>query len=190
MKNIANFIFEINNLKRFEHCGTKFAGVKNPDSIAEHVFRTMQIAYIIAGLEGVTESELLKVLEITLFHDNAEVRVGDIHKIASKYIDYKEGENKAFEDQIKQLPEVIQKRLSGIVKKYNDRDSSIEYVISKDADLLETMFQAKEYLELGYKTQRWIDNAEKYLVTKSAKKMLAQMKKNSFVDWWSNLNKA
>ncbi len=190
MDNIVNFIYEINNLKRFEHCGTKFAGVKNPDSIAEHVFRTMQIAYIIAMLENVSESELLKILEITLFHDNGEVRVGDFHKIASKYIDSDAAENAAFADQIQSLPLNMQERLGSIVSKYNSKEESTPYIIAKDADLLETMFQAKEYLELGYKTQRWIDNAEKYLRTKSAIKIFKQMKKSSFTDWWTDLNKA
>ena len=98
---IVDFIFEINNLKRFEHCGTKFVGVKNPDSIAEHVFRTMQIGFILAELEGV---DALEVVKVSLFHDNGEVRVGDFHKIASRYIDSDEAEARAFEDQIRQLP--------------------------------------------------------------------------------------
>lgn len=182
---IADFIFEINNLKRFEHCGTKFAGVKHPDSIAEHVFRATQIGYILACLEGV---DPLKVIEICLFHDNGEVRVGDFHKIASKYIDSDTAENKAFEDQLKWLPDDIQKRLTGIVTKYNNRDQSHEYKIAKDADLLETMFQAQEYLELGYPTQRWIDNAEKVLNTDSAKKIYTEMKNKKIGDWWSDLN--
>ncbi len=182
---IVDFIFEINNLKRFEHCGTKFVGVKHPDSIAEHVFRSMQIGYIIAGLEGV---DPLKVIEIGLFHDNGEVRVGDFHKIASKYIDSDEAENKAFEDQISELPEVIRERLTGLVTKYNNREKSPEYEIAKDADLLETVFQAYDYLELGYPTQRWIDNAEKHLKTESAKKILAEMKTKSICDWWNHLN--
>ena len=182
---IADFIFEINNLKRFEHCGTKFAGVKHPDSIAEHVFRATQIGYVLACLEGI---DPLKVIEICLFHDNGEVRVGDFHKIASKYIDSNSAENTAFEDQLKNLPPEIQARLTGIVSKYNDRDETPEFSIAKDADLLETMFQAQEYLELGYPTQRWIDNAEKVLRTKSAKKIYDAMKKKKIGDWWNELN--
>lgn len=189
MQDIVDFIFEINNLKRFEHCGTKFAGVKNPDSIAEHVFRTSQIAYILAHLEGLKPLEILQVLEVSLFHDNGEVRVNDTHKIASRYIDTDEAEECAFMDQLSMLPESIHLRLAGIVKKYNKLDDSIVFKIVKDADLLETMFQAKEYLELGYKTQRWIDNAEKYIQTESGKKIFMEMKKRSFVDWWDNLNR-
>jgi putative hydrolase of HD superfamily len=190
MKDIVNFLFEINNLKRFEHCGTKFAGVKNPDSIAEHVFRTSQIAYILAHLEGLSPMETLQVLEVSLFHDNGEVRVNDTHKIASRYINTDEAEENAFNDQLQLLPESIRERLTGIVIKYNNLDKSIVYQIVKDADLLETMFQAKEYLEIGYKTQRWIDNAEKFIQTKSAKKIFEEMKTTSFVDWWQNLNVA
>jgi putative hydrolase of HD superfamily len=187
---IVNFIFEINNMKRFEHCGSKFAGVKHPDSLAEHVFRTTQIAYILARLEGLDDSQLLRVLEIALFHDNGEVRVGDFHKIASKYIDSDEAEQKAYEDQLSQLPAEVSARLQEILVKYNQKEKSIEYIIAKDADLLETVFQAKEYMELGYPTSRWIENAEQYLTTTNAKEILKFMKTKSLGDWWNDLNRA
>lgn len=184
---IVNFLFEINNLKRFEHCGTKFVGVKHPDSIAEHVFRAAQIGYILAELEGVDRG---RVLEIVLFHDNGEVRVGDFHRIADHYLDSDEAENAAFEDQISQLPDGIQKKLTGLVAKYNANEKDPEFTVAKDADLLETIFQAKEYLELGYPTQRWIDNGRKYLKTESAKKIFDAMGEKSITDWWDKLNVA
>jgi hypothetical protein len=85
---------------------------------------------------------------------------------------------------------VIQTRICNIVSKYNNKDNSIPYIIAKDADLLETIFQAKEYAELGYKTHRWITNAEKYVSTKSAISIFKKMKNKNFTDWWDTLNKA
>lgn len=190
IKKIVDFIFEINNMKRFKHSGTKFAGVKEPDSIAEHVFRTVQIAYIIAIAEGATEQQLLKIIEITLFHDNGEVRISDLHRIASKYIDSDKAEENAFADQIKNLPEAMQTRISEIVKNYNKKEKNFEYRIARDADLLETAFQAKEYLELGYPTMRWIENTRKHLKTETAKKIMEKMETTSMVEWWDELNLA
>ncbi len=72
---------------------------------------------------------------------------------------------------------------------YEDRTTK-EGIVAKDADMLETAFQAKEYVDLGYKTcQDWIDNVEKCLKTKSAKTLLKEMKKIEFTDWWRGLKK-
>lgn len=183
---IVDFIFEINNMKRLKHSGTRYAGVSEPDSIAEHVFRVAQIGYILAGLEGV---DRLKVLEICLFHDNGEVRVGDHTLIAQRYFDRNEGEEKAFEDQIAQLPDEVRARLTGLITTYNDTGKPVEYVVARDADLLETIFKAHEWAELGYPLSRWVANGKEMLSTKSAQKIVESMEGKSFVDWWYNLNK-
>jgi len=47
---IVNYIFEINQLKREQHSGFQLAGIKHPPSVAEHVMRASQIAYILASL--------------------------------------------------------------------------------------------------------------------------------------------
>jgi len=65
-----------------------------------------------------------------------------------------------------------------------------EAIIAKEADYLEVAFQAKEYMEQGYKdAQIWIDNVDKVLVTKSAKELMKQLKKTSYNDWWKGLKK-
>ena len=63
LKNTVNFIFEVNQLKRQRHSGFQLAGVKEPDSIAEHVMRAAQIGYILAVMEGDANPE--KVASIT-----------------------------------------------------------------------------------------------------------------------------
>ena len=40
---IVDFIFEIEYLKKQQHNGIKIAGVKNPDSVAEHSFCASQL---------------------------------------------------------------------------------------------------------------------------------------------------
>ena len=58
------------------------------------------------------------------------------------------------------------------------------------ADLLENAFQAKEYIEIGYKdAQNWIDNIRTILKTGSAKKLLDEIEKTSSNEWWKNLKK-
>jgi len=52
------------------------------------------------------------------------------------------------------------------------------------------VFEARELEEQGYyKAHNWIENIEMTVETASAKKILRQMKKKSFCDWWKNLKK-
>lgn len=186
MKEITNYIFELGTLKRFAHSGTKMAGVKHPDTIAEHVQRAAVIAYILAKLE---KADAEKAMLMSLLHDNAESRITDLHKVARRYIDSKEAEKQAFREQCDSLPEDIGTIFNGCFLEYEDKKSP-EAIIARDADLLETAFQAKEYVDLGYTVcHEWIDNVGKCLKTRSAKKIHARMKKTNFADWWRHLTK-
>ena len=167
-KKIVHFVFELANLKKFKHCGIKFAGIKDPDTLAEHALRASQIAYILADLEGVNPE---KCAMMTLIHDNGEIRTGDQHKISRKYFDVKPFEKKAFMDQTKNLPT---KTGSVFAKLYEEFDAqkTLESHIARDADMLETAFQAKEYFDNGNKTAKlWIDHVRENLKTASAKKI-------------------
>lgn len=186
-KAIVNFIFEINLLKRLRSSGWMLAGIENPHSIAEHKLRAAQIGYILAVMEKCENPE--KVSAIVMLHDNSEARLGDQNKISARYFDKKEAETKAFSEQLEGLGEIIEKNWKGYFAEFRDR-STKEGVVARDADWLETAFQAKEYVDLGYgSAQNWIDNVEKAVETKSAKKLLEEMKKTKFTDWWKGLKK-
>lgn len=187
LKNIVNFIFEINQLKRQRHSGFQLAGVKDPDSVAEHVMRAAQIGYILAVLEGDANPE--KVAAMIMIHDNGEARIGDQHKVAARYFNTAAAEQKAFEEQLENLGETIKHKWADYFNQFENRNTK-EGIIAKDADWLETAFQAKEYLDLGYKgIGDWINNTEKALETKSAKQLIKEMKNNEFTNWWRGLKK-
>jgi putative hydrolases of HD superfamily len=185
-KKICDYIFELGALKKFHHSGTRLAGVKEPDTIAEHVYRTSIIAYILAGLEKADQS---KAAMICLIHDNAEARITDLHRVARRYLDTSDGEKKAFQEQTATLPEDTAKTFNKYFAEFEEPTSK-EGIIARDADMLETAFQAKEYLDLGYKAcQDWIDNVGKCLKTREAKKIFNKMKKTGFTEWWRGLKK-
>jgi hypothetical protein len=51
-------------------------------------------------------------------------------------------------------------------------------------------FEARELEEQWYnKAHNWIENIEMTVETASAKKILCQIKKKSFCNWWKNLKK-
>lgn len=183
-KKILNFIFELGQLKRIKHEGWKLAGIKDPESVAEHSLRACQIGFILAKLEKYDNP--LEVCAILIFHDISECRVGDLHRVANRYV--KADEEKAVEDQTKELGE-IGKEILNLWKQMEHRNTKAG-IIAKDADRLEQAFTAKEYIEIGYSyAQDWINNIEKSLITESAKKMLDNIKNHNTNDWWQGLKK-
>ena len=186
-KSLVNFIFELNQLKRQRHSGFQLAGVKNPNTVAEHMFRAAQIGYILAVMEGDANPE--KVTCMLIIHDNGEARIGDQNKVSARYFSKKSVEENAFLEQLEGLGEDIQKRWKNYFEEYEERITK-EGIVAKDADWLETAFQAKEYIGTGYKSaQNWIDNVKGALETESAKKIIEEMEKTEFTDWWQDLKK-
>lgn len=184
---ITNFFHELSVLKILPRSGSFVAGIRNPDTVGEHVFRATQIAFVLAELEnGNGEHSAF----LTSIHDNAEARIGDHHKIASQYIVGKKGfECQAFMDQISGFPEKIQYKYKNAFDEFEE-NKTIEAKCSRDADLLECAFQAKEFLEQGYiGKQNWIDNVGKALQTNSAKQIFHDMNTSSCHDWWKELKK-
>ncbi|HRY63335.1 MAG TPA: HD domain-containing protein [Patescibacteria group bacterium] len=187
LRNTVNFIFELNQLKRQKHSGFTLVGVNEPDSVASHVWRAAQIAYILATMENNPSPE--KVATMVLIHDNGEARIGDQHKVAARYFNNSEAEATAFSEQLNNLETRIKNKWQQYFNEFENRNTP-EGIIAKDADWLETAFQAKEYLDLGYPmVQNWIDNVGKAVETKSAKLIIKEMKKTGFTDWWRGLKK-
>lgn len=52
LSSVANLLYEMGTLKQGRRSGWWMAGVRDPESIAEHSWRTSLIASIIAKLEG------------------------------------------------------------------------------------------------------------------------------------------
>ena len=187
IERVTKFIFEINQLKFKKQSGWYLSGIKNPPSVAEHVMRAAQIGYILAIMEGDANPE--KVASILLVHDNGEARIGDQDKIAARYYEKNDAEMSAFSEQIQNLGEKIEKNWQQYFEEFEKRKTK-EGMVAKDADWLEVAFQAKEYLDLGCQSaEDWIGNVEKALETESAKKIISEMKKINFTDWWKGLKK-
>lgn len=182
---VTDLMYEFGMLKKISHCGVQFAGVKNPDSLGEHTCRAAQIGYLLAFMESENPAH---VAILCLMHDIGEIRVGDAHRIASKYFDAKPAEKRAVHDQVSKLPKKIRDHLMALWNEFHDQKTRASH-IARDADLLETMFQAKEYFETGYRAaERWLKNGSQFLKTRSAKKLFRQLEKRKFTDWWDHLN--
>jgi putative hydrolases of HD superfamily len=182
-KELANFIFELGQLKKIKRSGWRLVGIDNPESVADHNLRVAQIGYILAKMENYPKPE--EVCTILVFHELAECRICDIDKVANRYVEYDEKEITL--EQTKNLGEVG-KEIEGLVRQILLKDT-LAGVIAKDADRLETAFTAKEYLEKGCQTEDWINNCLSSLKTKSAKKLGKSMLKQSSIGWWKGIKK-
>ena len=187
MKNISHFIHELSVLKKLPRSGSFIAGIRNPDTVGEHVFRAAQVAFLLAELEG---GDGQRASFLVSLHDNAETRIGDHHKIMSRYIpNKKDFEAEAFYEQISELPMPIQLKMQSAFEEFSAKKTK-ESICAHDADLLELAFEAKEMVEQGYAgMQDWLDNIETSLSTASAQKIFAEMKVSSNNDWWKGLKK-
>jgi putative hydrolase of HD superfamily len=178
---IVNFFFEIETLKRIKRAGWKRVGIENPDSVAEHIFCTAQIAYILAKME---KANAQKAALIALFHDNGEARVGDIDLVGKLYLKT-EKEESAFSDQIKNLP--AEEEIQQFFKEWKEQKTK-EAIVAKDADLLEGAIQTKFYFDQGNKLLKiWIKHWGSKLKTKSAKKILKEIEKAKIDRWWKEI---
>ncbi|MEV5765238.1 HD domain-containing protein [Micromonospora sp. NPDC052213] len=162
-----SFIFEAGVLKRAARTGWWFAGVKHPESIAEHSFRTALIGMMLAAMEG---ADPARVSMLCVLHDTQETRVTDIPHIAKRYLAAAPNTT-VTADQVAACPPAVADVITAAVTEY-ETGETLEAVVARDADKLECLVQAVEYRHQGIdNVQRWIDSSRAALKTASAHRL-------------------
>ncbi len=184
MNSIAKYLYEIGQLKRVKRSGWWMAGITDPESVAEHSFRTAILGYILAALEG---ADPLKTATMCLFHDTQEARVNDVHKVAQRYIEMEKSESQALAEQVERLPEGIAQEVLALMGDYEHAES-LEARVAHDADRLEYLVQAREYQVQGYAdVQDWIDGCRAGLKTEAARNLADACLQVEPSAWWRGL---
>lgn len=161
------FIFEAGVLKRAARTGWWFAGVKQPESIAEHSFRTALIGMMLAAMEG---ADPARVSMLCTLHDTQETRITDIPHIAKRYLTAVPN-TAVTADQVAACPPAVADVITAAVAEY-EAGETLEAVVARDADKLECLIQAVEYRHQGIdNVQRWIDSSRAALKTASAHRL-------------------
>lgn len=183
-QNLVDFIFEAGMLKRVSREGWKIMGITHPESVAEHSLRAAQIGYILAAMEGYDRPE--EICSMLVFHDIGEARIGDIHKIADRYIT--SNERAVVTDQLRKLENTGNEILH--LWDLLETQETIAGKIAKDADLLEMAATACEYRKKGYtKAEDWLQKTEKRLQTDSGKTLFKELISRDPDHWWQGLKK-
>lgn len=178
---LANLFYEAGILNKTPRTGFRHLG-RWYQSVGEHTFRTVLIAYSIAEIESknVKEVNIEKVITMSLFHDFAEARTLDLDYISQKYT--KADEEAALIDAVKELP--FGKHIEDLFKEYEERET-LESVIAKEADILELLCSIQEVTEEGNKlAQSWVPTLLKRLKTKTGKKLAKEIMNTKPDDWW------
>ncbi len=82
--NLLDLLLELQALDRVPRSGYSLRGVAEPESISEHSFHTTFLAWALAAEEP--ELDRARVMELSLVHDLAEVRTGDLPRTAARYL--------------------------------------------------------------------------------------------------------
>ncbi|HEY0450599.1 HD domain-containing protein [Actinophytocola sp.] len=158
---LAAFGYELGVLKRIRRAGWWHAGVRDPESVAEHSMRVAQLAAIIAAEEG---ADPVRASFLALWHDTQETRTGDLPHTVTGYLT-KPDPRQITADQTAGLPERSRDVIRAAVDEYESQQSA-EARCAKDADKLEMLLQAVEYREIGVnRVDGWIDSARKSIKT-------------------------
>ncbi len=181
-----DFFAEAGLLKKVKRSGWWVAGIKDPESVAEHSFRCAIMAHYIALLEN---ADPYRVVMMALFNDIHEARINDLHKMGHYYIDFKAAEKKVFADQVNTLDEKVKIELTSLRKEY-DAQKTKESLIARDADILECLVQAREYYQSGHlKAKIFLTRAPEFLKTKTARRMWRGLCRWNSSCWWQNVVK-
>lgn len=176
---VGRFLYEAGTLKNTRRTGWWMAGVSDPESVAEHSWRTSLIASIIAKLEG---ADPARAAFLAVWHDTQETRTGDVNHVGKKYAPA--GDPQAVTaDQTAGMPEPLASTVRDLVAEYEAKESP-EAICARDADKLECMLQGIEYKAQGYENaQRWIDNSRGRIVTETGNRLADELLGQGTLDW-------
>jgi putative hydrolases of HD superfamily len=175
----ARFLFEAGLLKRAARTGWWVAGLTDPESIAEHSFRTALVGTVLAAMEGADPG---RTAMLCVLHDTQETRVGDIAHHSRPYVTASANEAVTADQVAGCQPEVAQVIREAVAEYEAARTR--EAVVARDADKLECLIQAVEYQRQGWQTvQPWIDSNRAALRTPSALRLAEAVLTTGTLDW-------
>jgi putative hydrolase of HD superfamily len=177
LRRIVDFLFEAGMLKRTPRTGFQFLG-HGDESVAEHIFRTACIGYVLGALSPQVDRH--RLLMMCLLHDILEARTGDLNYVNKKYV--KVDTERAVREHTEGLP--FGEELQGLLREYEAQESP-EAQLAWDADQLELLLALKEQKDLGSPyAEEWLQYALRRLKTPLGKKLAQEALSTDSSLWW------
>src|SRR4051812_18617313 len=181
LSGLGDFLHEMGQLKRLPRAGWQFAGIPNPESVAEHSFRAAIVGIALASLEG---ADVGLTAALVLLHDSPESRIGDVPAVGRAYVTTAAPEAVSVH-QTAGMPDELAAVFQELVRAY-EAEESTEARLAHDADKLETLLQAREYEAQGnHDTLQWQESSTAALRTDSAKQLADAILATTPTTWWS-----
>ncbi len=178
MSSFANYLYEVGMLNRTPRSGFAFLG-SGEQSVSEHSFRMLHIAWLLARLSHEPVDEL-HLSNLVLFHDLPEARTGDFNYVHHKYD--RVDEDKLYADLGKELP--FGEEIVRLIREFEARVTP-EARLANDADQLELIATLKEQLDLGNaRAADWIAAARARLKTAVAQRLAEELLATASDNWW------
>src|SRR3954466_13967121 len=181
LSGLGDFLHEMGQLKRLPRAGWQFAGIPNPESVAEHSFRVAIVGIALASLAG---AEVGRTAALCILHDSPETRVGDVPAVGRAYVTTASPEAVSVH-QTSGMPDELAAVFQELVRAYEAEDS-IEARLAHDADKIETLLQAREYEAQGsHDTAQWQDSSTAPLRPDAGKQLADAILATTPTTWWS-----
>ncbi|MHA6631879.1 HD domain-containing protein [Pseudonocardia sichuanensis] len=182
---VVRFAYEAGQLKQLPRAGWLLAGVRDPESVAEHSFRVGVLAYMVAALEG---ADADRAAALGLFHDLPETRIGDVPSVGRPYVTTASPQD-VVADQVAELPEPLGAHIAALIGEHESAKTSVATPASRcsrDADKLDCLLQAREYQSQGNEhMQPWIDSMVAAVTTETGKRLAVAAQEVSPGAWWA-----
>ncbi len=148
---ILDFFKTAANLKKIRRQGwIDKLSIESPESVADHSYSMAIIGMVISDLQNYNSEKILKMI---LLHDLAESKIGDHTPQQLDKEKKNKLENNAFNEIIKNLPDLIKSQYLQIWQEYQENNSP-ESKIVHQIDKLEMALQAKIYEKDGHSKEK------------------------------------
>jgi 5'-deoxynucleotidase YfbR-like HD superfamily hydrolase len=181
MRMVLEFYEEVGKLKKLVRTGWAKRGIPDPESVAEHMYRSQFVAYDLAKILGEDPAACAHMMMI---HDLPEAKAGDItpHCGVSK-----EEKAKLELQAAKELADMSGNQEFLTVFLEYEGKQTLRAKICNDADRLECLMQALTYAKQYPAKQPLLEdfwhNAKGQLLTEPGKKMFGEL-------WQQNISLA
>jgi len=178
MSQRANYLNEVGMLNDTPRSGFAFLGA-GEQSVAEHIFRTLHVAFILARLSDAKIDEL-RLLHLVLFHDVPEARTSDHNYVNRKYVT--EDLEKVLGDGARAW--AYGAEIAAAIREFEAGETP-EARLAKDADQLELLLMLKQQADLGKpNVDEWITPLLARLKTDAGKRLADEILTTRWDAWW------
>jgi len=171
LRGLAKVLEIAGMLKRIERTGWVEVGVYQPESVADHTFRTAFLCMLYADLQGL---DPLKLLRMALIHDLPEAIIGDLTP-KQKTEETKESEEQAMLRILCLLPKMEREKYLAVWNEYQEGTTK-EAKAVRQLEKIEMAMQATEYEKLGSTNKslkRFVESVKDVTVWPDLKRLLS-----------------